>query len=234
LGPDALISFPAHALLIVEERLKEQKCRGDTFSRGDIARGVGTPYSNCGSDAPPLTSAMILIAVSAITLVLGLAACLADDTVTTAPEGGQEAGGAVQAARVGDTLTLSGFEEELQMAVRVQEVYDPAQPQGRFDRPESRTRYVAVGMTLENVGSDVYSDSPSNGAFLIDTEGQQFTTWLGPSWMIAKTLAPPRIAPADSRLGCVVFQVPEPVVPDRFQFTLESGFGPETGEWRLS
>ncbi|MGP3934446.1 hypothetical protein [Nonomuraea sp. KM88] len=35
-------------------------------------------------------------------------------------------------------------------------------------------KLVAVQVTLSNVGQAVYSDSPTNGAMLIDGEGRQY------------------------------------------------------------
>jgi hypothetical protein len=39
--------------------------------------------------------------------------------------------------------------------------------------------------------------------------------------------------PRDERVGFIVFQVPKGEKPDAFQFTLESGFASETGQWSL-
>lgn len=43
-----------------------------------------------------------------------------------------------------------------------------------------------------------------------------------------------KIAPGSSRVGCIAFDVPSGVRPKTFQFTLNSGFGDQTGEWRMS
>jgi hypothetical protein len=40
-----LIAFPAHALLIVKERLREQEAEGVKMPRGDATRRVGTEGS---------------------------------------------------------------------------------------------------------------------------------------------------------------------------------------------
>ncbi len=38
-------------------------------------------------------------------------------------------------------------------------------------------------------------------------------------------------APGDRRSGWLVCSVPKGAEPSTFQFTLGSGFGPQTGEW---
>lgn len=40
-------------------------------------------------------------------------------------------------------------------------------------------------------------------------------------------------AAGDTRLGWITFEIPDTSRPSRLQFTLDSGFGPETGGWRL-
>jgi hypothetical protein len=34
-------------------------------------------------------------------------------------------------------------------------------------------------------------------------------------------------------LGCIVFEVPTRAVITGVQFTLDSGFGPDTGQWKV-
>lgn len=53
------------------------------------------------------------------------------------------------------------------------EVIDPAKAQ-RFFGPGKNERLVAVRLRVENVGTLPYSDSPSNGAVLIDTADQGY------------------------------------------------------------
>jgi hypothetical protein len=87
---------------------------------------------------------------------------------------------------------------------------------------------------LANQGVAVYSDSPSNGAVLIDGEGQQFRSTLhqvseGQSFGGSAT-----INVGDSRKGVIVFEVPEGAKLVKFQFGLNSGFAQQKGEWTLS
>ena len=42
-----------------------------------------------------------------------------------------------------------------------------------------------------------------------------------------------KIAPGDKRVGYISFEVPDGTKLTQFQFTLDSGFGPDTGQWEL-
>lgn len=168
-------------------------------------------------------------------LALGFVACEEQTVRTEAEDGAPEAATAPEkSAQVGDSITLRGSDENLQVSVTLAKVVDPAQPKDEFFTPEEGNRFVAIQVRLENVGSAVYDDSPGNGASLIGTEGQQFNEAL------AETNAGPgfgggvTIRRGDQRTGFIVFELPRGSHPRTFQMTLDSGFGPETGEWELT
>ncbi|MBX6767436.1 MAG: DUF4352 domain-containing protein [Actinomadura rubrobrunea] len=182
------------------------------------------------------------IAVFVATLV-ALTAC-APSTVTSAPDeeksatstkkartSAKKAG--AQSAKVGDTITLKGNDPDLKIATTVLKVVPRAKGKNEFFTPEEGHRFVAVQLLLKNVGSVAYDDSPGNGAVLIDTQDQQYNSGLeevanGPS--IGGSV---KLAPGSSRKGYIVFSVPAKAEPAKFQFTLDSGFAGQTGEWRL-
>jgi hypothetical protein len=89
-----------------------------------------------------------------------------------------------------------------------------------------------VRLRLQNVGELVYDDSPSNGAFLIDREDQQYDAGFA-NYIREPDFGSPRIRPGDARVGWLTFAVPTRAKLRTFQFTLDSGFGPESGEWTL-
>jgi len=173
-----------------------------------------------------------------ILAMVTLGACSSD--ITTTPSSTGETGQPEQStqseqaerATVGDTISLhGGLDEDLEIAVTVVSVADPAKA-GRFLAPEKGSRYVALEIRLDNTGIADYDDSPTNGAVLIDEGDHQYSTWIGSG--VEPTLdGSVRLAPGDQRVGFIVFQVPKTETPRAFQFTLESGFGPETGEWTL-
>ncbi|MFB9527416.1 DUF4352 domain-containing protein [Nonomuraea roseola] len=138
------------------------------------------------------------------------------------------------AARVGEAITLAGRDPGLQVAVTVNQVFATATSANSFLKPKTGYRYAAVQVTLNPTGQAVYSDAPSNGARLIDSEGQQYDSTVsqvseGPSLGGSVT-----VSPGDSRKGVIVFEVPEKAVLVKFQFALNSGFADQKGEWLLN
>ncbi|WP_405013726.1 DUF4352 domain-containing protein [Kitasatospora sp. NBC_01539] len=137
-------------------------------------------------------------------------------------------------ARVGDTLELAGREPGAVMAVTVTAVADPAEAADGLSAPEAGKRLVAVQFRLHNTGTATYSDSPYNSAALIDEQGQGFNAAI-----TAQTGAGPafpgsvHVAPGDSALGYIAFEIPADARPARVQFTLDSGFADRTGQWAL-
>lgn len=136
-------------------------------------------------------------------------------------------------ARIGDAITLTGQEEGERVKVKVIKVID-AVPTGEFDEPESGNRFIGVKIRLRNVGSATYDDSPSNGAELIlrnDTQAEEGLVSSGPCSSDFGSQA--KISPGSTQVGCLPFEAKKGVKPRTFQFTLASGFGPQSGEWRL-
>ncbi|WP_246113589.1 DUF4352 domain-containing protein [Streptomyces montanus] len=135
---------------------------------------------------------------------------------------------------MGDTLNLTGIEEDEKVAVTVVKVVDPAQPEDEFSSPDSGKRFVAVQFRLKNIGTQVYDDSPDNGANVRDAQGQQFSPTLG------ETAAGPgfggsvTLTPGDTALGFIVFEVPTDSKITRIQFGLASGFARNIGQWTVS
>jgi Domain of unknown function (DUF4352) len=101
---------------------------------------------------------------------MATSSCSTTETKTK-PEKPASSGGSTEeqtrqnVARVGDTLTLKGGSGE-KMEVTVLRVADPLQA-GEYDQPEGGYRFVGVYISLRNVGSAQYDDSPSNGAALL-------------------------------------------------------------------
>lgn len=141
--------------------------------------------------------------------------------VTTAPP-----------AAVGSTISLEGSADGSKVDVTVLKVVDNAK--GRQFFTPHNGKYIAVQLRLANTGTATYSDSPGNGAKLIDQEDQQYTSGL------AETTAGPDfggtvdLPPGGNRVGFIVFDVPATTVATLFQFSLDSGFADDKGQWQLS
>lgn len=140
--------------------------------------------------------------------------------------------GSPQQAKIGDTLTLTGEGGET-MAVTVDGVMDPLQV-GSYDQADPGQRFVGVQLALKNVGQVAYSDSPSNGATLLSNTNEQAQGQIvsgGPCGNDFQSSA--NIAPGDTQQGCIPFEMPTGEIPATFQFTLNSGFADQTGQWSL-
>ncbi|MFJ2305557.1 DUF4352 domain-containing protein [Streptomyces sp. NPDC087787] len=189
-----------------------------------------------------IAAALVAVAVGALTI----SACDTGSTVVDKPkdhaaakaDGGKDGkdakkGKSSEAAKVGDTLTLKGFEKGSQLDVTVVKIADPGKPADEFTEPDAGKRFVGVQFQLVNTGKAVYSDSPSNGAQVADSEGQQFDSTFaditaGPS--MSSSL---KLKPGAKGLGWIVFEVPKGSKLDAVQFTMDSGFADQTGEWKL-
>ncbi|MGW5971726.1 DUF4352 domain-containing protein [Streptomyces sp. NPDC055186] len=157
------------------------------------------------------------------------AAAQADSGKDTA----KEKSAAPEVAKVGDTLALEGFEKGSKLDVTVVKVADPAKSANEFMEPGDGQRFVGVQFQLVNTGKVAYSDSPSIGAKVADTEGQQFDATFGDITAGPSMASNLRLKPGAKGLGWIVFEVPEAAKVDTVQFTMDTGFADQTGEWKL-
>lgn len=136
-------------------------------------------------------------------------------------------------AAVGDVITLEGNEDGSKIAVRLLKIVDPVSG-GEFDQASKGKRYIGVRVRLSNQGSTTYSDSPSNGASLIMSGDEQAdSTLIAGGECSSQFSSSAKISPGTKQSGCLAFEAPKAKKPRRFQFTLDSGFGPATGEWTI-
>jgi hypothetical protein len=120
------------------------------------------------------------------------------------------------------------------LAVTVDAVMNPL-PVGQFDQADSGDRYVGVQITLRNVGTVAYSDSPSNGATLLGSDDEQAESEIVEGGPCGNDFsASVHIAVGDLQRGCLPFELPDGKAAGSFQFTLDSGFAGQTGQWSLA
>ena len=194
------------------------------------------------------------VALTLVVLLAVLAGCGTAQTVVrtvtvgeTTPSGaGADAGvattdsvraattsAATHAAGVGDQISLSGA-GGLQMGVTVEQVMDPLTV-GEYDQADVGQRYVGVQITLKNLGDVAYSDSPSNGSTLLSASGEQADSQIVSGGPCGNEFGSrTNIAPGESQQGCIAFEMPQGESAGEFQFTLNSGFADQTGEWSLA
>jgi hypothetical protein len=176
----------------------------------------------------PSRRSLLLAAAIGVFALLGAGADGCSTETKTTADGGTGGG----AARLGDPITLEGADTK--MVVTASNIADPADV-GPYDESlEEGSRFVAVDFQLKNVGETTYDDSPSNGAVLITRDGRQAQSSLvsggacGDGFYASAT-----ISAGANRRGCIVFEVPGDAKVGTVQFTLDSGFGPQAGEWKV-
>lgn len=74
--------------------------------------------------------------------------------------------------------------------------------------------------------------SPSNGAAVITNRDEQADATITVDGACELQSAI-KIAPGAKRRLCLPFEISDRQRPKTFQLTLDSGFGPQTGEWKL-
>lgn len=188
------------------------------------------------------TAALLL---GATLVALGATACgPADSSVSTtakssaaAPAAGGKSSApaaAKGAAKLGDTIALKGTEAANTADVTVLKVVDSPEGEDEFTKPADGKRFVAVQFQIKATGAKSYSDAPQNSAKLLDTQGQAYgssisDTKAGPGFQV-----PANIAPGETALGFITFEVPKDAKIDKAQFALDSGFAQQTGQWKLA
>jgi hypothetical protein len=175
----------------------------------------------------------LLLACACVFGGVSMGASSCGTTTTSEPDKKESNSGpaASPKAGLGDSITLKG--SDTKMRVTVTKVVDPL-PAPEFQEPDHGKRYVGVYVKLRNVGSTTYDDSPSNGATLITSGDEQADSTLLEGGDCSSDFASSaKISPGSQEQGCIAFQIKRSKRPRRFQFGLDSGFGPQTGEWSL-
>ena len=180
-----------------------------------------------------------LVAVGTVTVLLA-SACAASHRVTTQSDAGASAGSTTSssAAKIGSRIVLNGQSDGEKAAVTLtkvvpfaRSVWDPMDG----PRPPS-LRFYAARFRLTNIGSGVYSDWPSNGAQVVDSKGRSYDFYIGgalPDCGSFSAHTHQTVASGSSALVCVAWKIPKQAAITGVRFTLDSGHGPDTGEWNV-
>lgn len=174
--------------------------------------------------------------------LLALTACgTGEETVNTRPKAdavkaADEKAGAARTedrtAGVGDTLALKGTGGE-RLDVTLKKWLPTAKGADEFNVPSAGKRWAAAQFELVNTGSKVYADSPSNGAKAADSEGQRFDAWFGDIAAGPAMSSDLSLPKGEKALGWIVFEVPKDSEIVSLQFTMNSGFSDQTGQWSV-
>jgi hypothetical protein len=177
----------------------------------------------CGSGTTIIKTVVAPATTAATATGTTAPARTADSTAARAPG---------TAARVGDAISLRGSETTLK--VRVLGVLDPLAA-GDYDQADAGKRYVGVRIALDNTGQSAYSDAVGNGSHVIMAGNDQAESTIVSSGPCGGDFqSDVKIAPGEQRVGCIPFQVPEGETVKSFEFTPDSGFANNTGEWDIS
>ncbi|WP_436759318.1 DUF4352 domain-containing protein [Streptosporangium sp. V21-05] len=149
---------------------------------------------------------------------------------STPPPAAQEQ--APSGAKVGETLTVKGLQSGVEVAVTLNRVIDNATPNNPYVKPKAGSRYIAIELTLKNIGQDVYTDSPGIGGALIDAEGQQHRPTFAEVTEGIVFGGAVTVNRGDARKGLIVFEMPAAAKAVKLQFGVM--FGQQKGEWVLS
>jgi len=181
------------------------------------------------------------VTVVALFAVAALAGCVSTtSTVSTATDSSAAAvsatvsarpSAAVKPAGLGDSITVAGFNGE-KLTVTLVKVFPDAKGADEFTSPDAGKHFYAAQLRIANAGSAAYSDSPDNSTVMKDASGQQFQADLS-NVTAGQSFGSVNIAPGDSVLGVVVFQVPTGDKLVKLQFTPDSGMGDHTAQWNL-
>ncbi|MEZ0091246.1 DUF4352 domain-containing protein [Streptacidiphilus sp. EB129] len=181
----------------------------------------------------------VLAVFTGALIVATSAACGPTTTgVSTAPKattGGASAPAKAKAtaAKVGDTIGLSGMNGGKD-DVTVVKIVDNPKGADDYTTPDSGKRFYAVQFRIKDTGSAAYSDSPSNGAKVVDSQGQSYDADVSDTAAGQSFPAAVNIAPGASGLGFITFQVPANATITQIQFGLDSGMADQTGQWNVS
>jgi hypothetical protein len=172
-----------------------------------------------------------LMAVVLACLLMGQDDCSTTTTDKPDPDSGESAAGKRPRSKVGDSITLEGTDTKMKVKLIG---LDRSLSVGEFDEPQRGRKFVGVRVRLTNVGDGTYDDSPSNGAKLITNRDEQADATLVTGGDCGSSFASDTtISAGSSQQGCLPFEIKKSAKPKTFQFSLDSGFGPETGEWSL-
>jgi hypothetical protein len=137
------------------------------------------------------------------------------------------------AAGLGDTLAIDATDTKLEVTASQDKRVKAVKLYGSEMSPAA----YGVKMTVRNVGDTLYDDSVSNCCVVIDTKDQthavNFVMVDKSGKPLTGILESVKIAPGDKRSGWVFFDMKPSAKPRTLQFTADSGFGPQVGEWSL-
>ncbi|HVM16562.1 MAG TPA: DUF4352 domain-containing protein [Gaiellaceae bacterium] len=135
----------------------------------------------------------------------------------------------LEPASLGETVALAA--PGVTLEATASELVDPARGTADFT-PQRDHRLVAIHVELRNTGGARYADTPSSGATVVTSGGDEHGAAI-----VAAALEPlerVELAPGESAGGFLTFEVPRGAELVELRLTPLSGFGRQTAVWRLA
>lgn len=140
------------------------------------------------------------------------------------------ASAATRSAGVGQAVKLHGQLPGEVWKVKIVRVVKPLGGSGYSDTRAPSERWVGVVLRITNVGTTRISDHLFNDSRIVLTSHREFEPEYNDGWCNDTTFA---ISPGNWDRLCVAFLLRRGVGLRSFQFTPDSGYGDDTGVWRL-
>jgi hypothetical protein len=138
-----------------------------------------------------------------------------------------------QKAGVGDTIDLSDGTSGKNIAVTVVKVVDPDSSSNQFETPPGGDRFESVQFRIVNTGQGAFQDDPLADITAKDAAGQTMQLeFVGSTAAGTQMPSSVNLAPGDTALGFVTFDVPTGDKIAQAQYSLDLGLG-TTGEWAI-
>jgi hypothetical protein len=137
-------------------------------------------------------------------------------------------------AAVGDTIYLSNGTGANHVAVTVARVVDPDTSRNEFETPSPGDRFESIQFRILNTGTGTYQDDPLAEITAKDAAGQSMqeaiVTSTGAGAQMPSSV---NLAPGDTTLGYVTFDVPTGDWIAQAQYSMNLGITGTTGEWQI-
>jgi hypothetical protein len=138
-------------------------------------------------------------------------------------------------AGVGDTIDLTGTISGDKIAVTLVKVVDPDSPGNEFETPSPGNRFESIQFRIVNTGTGTYQDDPLTDITAKDAAGQSMQQDIVTSTAAgAQMPASVNLAPGDTALGYVTFDVPTGDKITQAQYSINLGLAGGTGEWQIA
>lgn len=177
--------------------------------------------AGCSSSAPTVNTQPVKVPAAANT------------STTSAPSKAASTSAAPKAAKVGDTIDLSGGDEHIQ--ITLVKLVDPAKSTDEYRTPKPGNRFIAVQMRIVNVNSKAYTGDPMARTVAKDADGQVFEADFSPA---QTDVGQPMdsgltLAPGDKALGVLTFEVPVGVKLVMVQYSTHAFNNGKTAQWAV-